>query len=81
MSQFMFGVSRHRVSKSVERKLETIAKRHGAELVVCVLPGTGYQRWFTGPNYGAPFDGALSSAVYADIEREIPQALENPGVK
>lgn len=67
MSQFMFGVSREKPTRKEARRLARIAKHHGAELVECTLPGTGYQRWFEGPNLGHPFDQAMADAVYADI--------------
>ena len=71
MSEFMFGVSRVKVSRQLARKLQQIAKRHGAYLVEANLPGTGYQRWFCAPNLGHPFDNARAESVAADIAREV----------
>lgn len=67
MSEFMFGVSRVKVARKVARKMNAIAKRHGAYLVEADLPGTGYQRWFCKRNEGAPFDGNTARAVEAEI--------------
>ncbi len=67
MSEYMFGVSRTKPTRAVAKKMERIAKRHGAYLVEASLPGTGYQRWFCTRNYGAPFDQCTSDAVYADM--------------
>lgn len=69
MSEYMFGVSHVRPSRKVARRMRAIAKRHGAYLVECDLPGTGYQRWFAGPNCGNPFDQAMSRAVYDDMRK------------
>lgn len=76
MSEYMFGVSHRRLSARLAKKVDAIAKRHGAYLVTAALPGTGYQRWFCGPNYGAPFDQQMADAVYADLAIECPEALD-----
>jgi hypothetical protein len=67
MSEYMFGVSRQKPTRKVAKRMESIARRHGAYLVEATIPGTGYQRWFVGPNLGHPFDRALSKAVYGDL--------------
>lgn len=67
MSEYMFGVSRQKPTRKAAKKMEQIAKRHGAYLVEARIPGTGYQRWFAGPNLGHPFDRAMSKAVYEDL--------------
>lgn len=77
MSQHMFGVSRVRITRAQARKLERIAKCHGACLVEADISGIGYQRWFAGPNLGFPFDRTISQAVAADIAAECPELAED----
>ena len=67
MSEYMFGVSRVCPTRTAARRIERIAKKHGATLVEVRLPGTGYQRWFAGPNLGSPFDGQLARDVTSDL--------------
>lgn len=69
MSRHMFGVSRVRPTRAAAKRMQAVADKHGADLVEVTLPGTGYQRWFEGPNRGFPFDKAMSDAVWADLER------------
>jgi hypothetical protein len=71
MSEFMFGVSREKPTRKAAKLMNRIAERHGAYLVEVQLPGTGYQRWFAGPNRGNPFDEAMARAVYDDIAKEV----------
>lgn len=59
----MFGVSRTKVSRPTAKKMDSIAKKHGAYLVEADLPGTGYQRWFATRNLGHPFDGNTAHSV------------------
>jgi hypothetical protein len=68
MSEFMFGVSRTKPTRRDSRKIERIAKRHGATFVEANLPGTGYQSWFSAPNLGSPFDQERAAAVAVDLE-------------
>ena len=67
MSEYMFGVSRQKPTRKAAKVMEQIAKRHGAGLIEARIPGTGYQRWFAGPNLGHPFDSAMSKAVYEEL--------------
>lgn len=67
MSEYMFGVSRQKPTRKAAKKMEQIAKQHGAYLVEATIPGTGYQRWFAGPNLGNPFDQRMSNDVNADL--------------
>jgi len=67
MSEYMFGVSRQKPTRKAAKKMEQIAKRHGAYLVEGTFPGDGYKRWFAGPNLGHPFDRAMSKAVHDDL--------------
>lgn len=72
---FFFGSSTTRVTRAAARKIASIARAEGAELVeVNVKPGQApginggrYQRWFTGPNQGNPFDQQLAARVSARI--------------
>lgn len=59
----MFGVSRTKVSRRTAKKMDSIAKKHGAYLVEANLPGTGYQRWFATRNRGFPFDNNTARSV------------------
>ena len=63
----MFGVSRQKPTRRIAKQLETIATRHDAYLVETMLPGTGYQRWFTARSMGEPFDSNRSKAVHVDL--------------
>ena len=67
MSEFMFGVSRKKPTRRDAQHMKHVAKKHGARLVEAVLPGTGYQRWFTAPNLGDPFDHQRAAAIYDDL--------------
>lgn len=68
MSEFMFSTSRTRVTDVARRKLERIAKRHGASFVEVSGPQFGgYLSWFTARNLGSPFDRDRANAVAADI--------------
>lgn len=68
MSEYIFGVSRSRPTRRAAARMRRIAKKHGAYLVEATVPGTGYQRWFCGPNRGWPFDGHMAKAVLDEIE-------------
>lgn len=68
MSEYMFGTSRVKPSRKDAKTMAKVAKKHGCDFTEVVLPGTGYQHWFSGPNRGHPFDQALSKGVYSDLE-------------
>ncbi|HWA76288.1 MAG TPA: hypothetical protein VG937_28310 [Polyangiaceae bacterium] len=73
-NSFIFGVHRGSGAKlkpALRKIYDRAAKKHGAQLIEATLPGVGYQRWFTAPNLGAPFDRAIERAVYSEIEAEI----------
>ena len=77
MGEYMFGLGAGWLPAAARR----IAKKHGATLVNYTDPGCGCgygcppsrdcpahrRHWFTGPNMGAPFDGAMADAVMADL--------------
>ena len=67
MSEYFFDVSHQEPNRRAAKKMEQIAKRYGACLVEAILPGTGYQRWFAGPNFGSPFDRRMSEGVITDL--------------
>lgn len=67
MSEYMFGVGSAAVGDKLGRKINRIARKHGAEFVWCRLP-EGWRYWFATRNYGAPFDEATRDAVYADLD-------------
>jgi hypothetical protein len=67
MSEYMFGVSREKPTRRAAKEIERIANRHGADFIEAVIPGTGYQRWFSAENRGEPFDRQVSNAVYRDL--------------
>jgi hypothetical protein len=67
MSEYLFGVSRQKPTRKAAKKMEQIAKRHGAWLIEARIPGTGYQRWFASPNLGDPFDRARAKRVHDDL--------------
>jgi len=64
----MFGVSKKKPSRKDAKVMERVAKRHRCDFIEVTLPGTGYQRWFAGPNYGSPFDQAMAKAVRTELE-------------
>ena len=66
MSQFQFGLGSGHLSRKVERAVE---KQTSAVLINYREPGGRKRHWFSGPNYGAPFDGNLAKQV-DDIVRE-----------
>jgi hypothetical protein len=66
MSNFLFGVSTVRPSRTNARRMRQIAKRHGATLIEANFDD-GYRRWYVAPNLGHPFDAAVSRAVADDL--------------
>ena len=68
MGEYMFGLGRGRVSDATYKAAEDIAKRHDCTLNLYQDPGQGPRYWFAGPNLGEPFDGAMRSAVIADLD-------------
>lgn len=74
MSTFIFGVHRGpkaKLSARARRAYERAARANGARFIEAILPGIGYQRWFTAPNLGHPFDRATERAVYGEIDRSL----------
>lgn len=76
MSQFMFGVSQERLTRTVAKRVDAIASSLDIDFYeVFNLPDTGYQRWFACQNRGFPFDQAMETRLY-DALREA--CLLNP---
>lgn len=67
MGEYSFGISHTKPTRNIARVMRKIAERHSAYFIEATLPGTGYQRWFSGPNRGAPFDQAMKDAVIDDL--------------
>lgn len=67
MSEHFFGLGRGKVSAATERKVDRIARKHGADFVSVTLPGEGPRYWFACPNRGQPFDDATSKAVLEEL--------------
>ena len=74
--EFMFGVQKGRLAPREVRRRERIARKHDVVFSYFHDPGNGWVSWFSGPNYGEPFDGALARAVQEDIERSEGQHHE-----
>mgnify|MGYP001618258850 FL=1 len=68
MSEYMFGVGVGRVSRFRGRRADAIARKHGASYAGNpMIPGTGYQYWFTCPNHGHPFNEQTEHAVMNEL--------------
>jgi len=67
MSEYHFGVGRGKIPASIAKKIHAVASKHGAAFVNTYIPGDGYRYWFSGPNYGQPFDQALARTVDAAL--------------
>ena len=69
MSEYMFGISHTKPTRVQAKKIERIARQHGCWWQELREPGRGYQSWFSGPNRGCPFDGAMAEEVYDHLDR------------
>lgn len=79
MSEYMFGMTKIKPSRSKVKKMEKICREEGGDGYVEVnvkqgdCPGINngyYQGWFVGPNLGAPFDQQLAKRVGDRVEKE-----------
>lgn len=68
MSEHHFGSGRGKVSSAKAKKINRIARKHGYHFVAADMP-EGPRFWFSGPNYGAPFDRAAETAIWDDLKR------------
>jgi len=64
----MFGVGHKRVSQAHAARIEAVARKHGFSFVQAVVPGTGYQHWFAGPNRGNPFNQEAEAWIWSELE-------------
>lgn len=76
MNEFLFCVRKGQLTAREEQRRERIARKHGVCFNYFNDPGNGWVSWFSGPNYGEPFDSNLAKAVRADIERSEGQHHE-----
>ena len=61
-----FGMGRGHLPKEAAK----IAKKHGAELVNYVEPGTNVKRhWFNKANEGSPLDQHVAHMVFSDLRQ------------
>jgi len=67
MNEYMFGVSREKLSRKDAKRYARVAGKHGFTFVEAILPGEGYKRWFAGPNRGHPFDGEAERAIRQEL--------------
>jgi len=67
MSEYMFGVTHEKLSKTEVKRRDRIARKHGFCFVYCNLPGEGLQGWFAGPNKGEPFDSSTAREIRAEL--------------
>lgn len=68
MSEYFFGLGNGKVKSAIARKIDRIARKHGACFVTYKEPGTGKDRfWFACPNRGNPFDQATAAEVYSAL--------------
>lgn len=72
MSKFHFGTGRGKVPSATAKKIAKIAQRHGCDFYAVTMP-EGPRYWFSGPNLGAPFDGATAKVVL--------EAVRTAGIK
>jgi hypothetical protein len=72
MSDYMFGVTRKRLTQRQIAQCDRICKEQGAKDFVYIgtTPGTDVRGWFTCENLGEPFNGAIARAVRLALEAE-----------
>jgi hypothetical protein len=69
MSEFMFCPTQKRYGARVARRLDEICKAEGGHgFTSYSAPGAISRGWFTGRNYGEPFNSALAKRVMAAVE-------------
>jgi hypothetical protein len=77
MSEFLFGQCRGKVSAREAKRRTRICREEGGygysqydESHGTAQPGGRWIGWFSGPNYGAPFDRDLERRVLARVDRK-----------
>lgn len=70
MVEYHFGVVqyRHIPTNDVE-SIDKIARKHDCTFVQIKDGGGKWLSWFSGPNRGDPFNGALAETVLSEVER------------
>lgn len=64
---YHFGVGTGKVSEAQGKKLDKVARKHGATFTWAQMP-EGWKFWFSARNLGAPFDDAVREAVLREAE-------------
>lgn len=68
MGEYHFGTGNGKITDSAFKRLDRIARKHGATFTRVTLPGDGPRYWFSCPNLGHPFDGATARAVLDAVD-------------
>jgi len=67
MGEYFFGTGRGRIDDKLGRRIDAIARKHGATFVWVDMPGEGPRYWFACPNQGFPFDRATEQATLSAV--------------
>jgi len=67
--EYFFGCGFGRIADKTAKRIDKIAREHGACFIATKIPGDGWRYWFAAPNLGAPFDQQTAAAVWVDLER------------
>lgn len=77
MSEHIFGVTRVFFRQNVCEKLDRICREEGGHAFISIREPTHESKsWFTGPNYGHPFDAALEKRVIDRVRVEYPKLAQ-----
>ena len=80
MSDYFFGSGSGRPSQRIERRVNAIAKRHGAKLHCHNDVARNVERYFfITENRGAPFDRQTEQAITSAIKSELGLDISNLG--
>jgi len=63
----VFGEGHGRVSESVSRHAERIARTHGAHFRCRSIPGEGWRYWFTHPDGGSAANRMTEQAIRSGL--------------
>lgn len=64
-----FGLGRGRVSEAEGRRVDRVAREHGAYFICATIPGAGPRYWFEIESLGFPFDDRRARAVLEAVGR------------